>query len=107
VTVNIPQEVMTVYDVLRNLIDAVFRTGGITDTSHAALHQAVNEADPAAAEAKRQADAELTPAETAELERLQAKQQAAGGAEPQQDQAPANTAAAPAAPGFGPQSVNG
>lgn len=94
----------TVYDVLRKVIDGLFRVGGITDTDHSALHEVVNDADPAAAAAAEKAKTQLSDAEKAELERLQAKQAAsqeagqapAPAAEPEQAPAPA---AAPPYPG--------
>lgn len=81
----------TVYDVLRALIDAVFRSGAVTDIQHAVMHEVVNGADPGVAEAKAKAETELSDAERAELDRLLAKQQAA-------DAAAAAPAAEPAAP---------
>ena len=67
----------TVYDVLRALVDAVFRAGTVTDVQHAAMHEVVNGADPAVAEAKAKAETELSDAEAAELARLLDKQRAA------------------------------
>ena len=81
----------TVYDVLRALINAVFRSGAVTDIEHAQMHEVVNAADPAVAEAKAKAETELSDAEQAELDRLLAKQQAAAAAlaAPAADAAPA------------------
>lgn len=84
----------TVYDVLRALINAVFRSGAVTDAEHQAMHEVVNAADPAAAAAAAKAETELSDAEAAELARLLDKQKAA-------EQAAAEPApAAPAATGF-------
>ena len=70
----------TVYDVLRALVDAVFRAGAVTDINHQAMHEVINAADPAAAEAKAKAETELSDAEAAELARLLDKQRAADAA---------------------------
>ena len=80
----------TVYDVLRSLVNAVFRSGAVTDIEHQAMHEVINAADPAVAEAKAKAEVELSDAEAAELARLLDKQRAA-------DAAAAAPAAEPAA----------
>jgi hypothetical protein len=83
-----------VYDVLRALVDAVFRGGTVTDTQHAAMHEVIAAADPAAAEAKAKAERELSADEQAELARLLEKQQAAAAVAAE---APAAPVAAPGA----------
>lgn len=70
-------DLKSVYDVLRDVVDGLFRVGGVTDAAHAELTEAVNAADPAAAEAAKQAEVTLSDQEAAELERLLAKQDAA------------------------------
>jgi hypothetical protein len=92
--------VNTVYDVLRALVDAVLRGGSVTEAQHAAMHEVIAAADPAVAEAKKQAEQQLSDAEAAELARLLEKRQAAETAAAAAAAAEA-PAAAVAAPGAG------
>jgi hypothetical protein len=74
---DVVQEVQSVYGVVRDLIDGLFRVGGIVDTHREQLISAVNAADPAVAEATKKEATTLSDTETAELDRLLAKQHAA------------------------------
>jgi hypothetical protein len=67
------------FAILHELIDALARVGGLTDTRVTELHQAVAEADPEAKAAAERAKVELSDAEREELARLQAKVAAASG----------------------------
>lgn len=79
----------TVYDVLRALVTAAFKSGSINDTDHALMHDVINADDPKAVEEQRRAETELSDTERAELERLQAKQQQAQASTAAPDQGPA------------------
>lgn len=76
------EELQAIIGVVRTIVSAVFRSGVITDAEHAALHASLDGADPAVAEAKHKAETELSEAESAELERLLAKQKASEAGQP-------------------------
>lgn len=89
----------TVYDVLRLILNGLRVVGGITEADHHTAHAIVDAEDPhqAAANAPSFSDTER-----AELERLQAKQQAADAwQQPQQEQPAPYAPPPPAVAGAG------
>jgi hypothetical protein len=62
-----------ILNVLRSLVDAVFRVGGISDAQHAELHGVLNANDTSVAAAKAAAAEAKEAAERQQLADLQAK----------------------------------
>lgn len=79
----------TLLDVLRALADAAFRTGGIGGDVHQAIHEVINAHD-SGHQAEVARAAEFSPADQAELERLQAKAAAAAAEPPEPAAVPAS-----------------
>jgi hypothetical protein len=61
------------------VLDGLFASGALSEADRAAHIAALDEVDPAVADARAQAEAGLTPEEQAEHDRLSAKAKAAAG----------------------------